>query len=59
MEPVTATIVAALVAGAVAATKDVAAQAIKDTYNGLKSLIVKKFGGRLSFFTLRGRTFVH
>ena len=44
MEPVTTTIVAALVAGAVAATKDVTAQAIKDAYEGLKGLIVKKLG---------------
>ena len=46
MEPVTATIVAALVAGAVAATKDVAAQAIRDAYSGLKSLIVRKLGDK-------------
>jgi len=44
MEPVTATIVAALVAGAVAATKDVAVEAVKDAYTSLKSLIVGKFG---------------
>jgi hypothetical protein len=44
MEPVTTTIVAALVAGAVAATKDVTAQAIKDAYEGLKGLIVQRLG---------------
>ncbi len=43
MEPVSM-IVTALVAGAVAATKDVAAQAVKDGYAGLKALIVRKFG---------------
>ena len=46
MEPVTTTIVAALAAGAVAAAKDVAADAIKSAYDGLKSLIVKKFGDK-------------
>jgi hypothetical protein len=44
MEPVSATILAALVAGAVAATKDVAAAAIKDAYNGFKALVVRKLG---------------
>jgi len=43
MDPVTI-IVAALVAGAAAATKDVAAQAVRDGYNGLKALVVRKFG---------------
>ena len=43
MEPVSM-IVAAIVAGAVTATKDVAAQAVKDGYEGLKALIVRKFG---------------
>jgi len=43
MDPVTL-IVGALVAGAVAATQDVTAQAIKDAYSSLKSLIVQKYG---------------
>lgn len=42
MDPVTL-IVGALAAGAVAATKDVTAQAIKDAYSGLKSLIIQKY----------------
>ena len=45
MEPVSM-IVAALVAGAVAATKDVATQAVKDGYEGFKNLVVRKFGGK-------------
>lgn len=36
-------ILAALIAGATAATKDVAGTATKDAYNGLKALIKKKF----------------
>jgi len=45
MDPVTI-IVAALVAGAAAAGKDVAAQAVKDGYAALKALIVRKFGSK-------------
>jgi hypothetical protein len=45
MEPVITTIVAALVAGATAATKDVATQAIKDAYHGLKGLVTGKYAG--------------
>lgn len=44
MEPVSI-IVAALVAGAAAAFKDTAAQAIKDAYAGFKALIQRKYGG--------------
>jgi len=36
-------ILAALIAGATAATKDTAGVAVKDAYNGLKELIKKKF----------------
>lgn len=46
MDPITATIVSALVAGAVAATTEVAAQAIKDAYAGLKALVIRKLGQR-------------
>lgn len=45
MEPVTL-IVSALVAGASAAAKDTAGQAIKDAYQGLKSLLQKRFAGQ-------------
>jgi hypothetical protein len=45
MEPVTTTIVAALIAGAVAASKDVATTAIKDSYQGLKRLISDRYTG--------------
>jgi hypothetical protein len=45
MDPITL-ITTALVAGAVAASKDVAAQAVKDAYAGLKALIVRKFGDK-------------
>ena len=41
--PVTVTIVAALVAGAAAAAKDVASAAIKDAYAGLKRLISDRY----------------
>ena len=43
MEPISM-IIGALVAGAVAASKDVAEQAIKDTYAGLRALLKRKFG---------------
>ena len=42
MEPISL-ILAALGAGAIAATKDVAGTAVKDAYEGLKALIKKKF----------------
>lgn len=37
-------LLAALVAGAAAASKDLVAQAVKDAYAGLKFLITRKFG---------------
>jgi len=43
MEPVTTTIIAAIVAGATAAAKDVATSAIKDAYAGLKRLIKDRY----------------
>jgi hypothetical protein len=45
MDP-TITIMTAIVAGAAAASKDVAAQAVKDAYAGLKTLITRKFGDK-------------
>ncbi|MBE8988930.1 hypothetical protein [Nostoc sp. LEGE 12450] len=42
MEPISM-IIAALSAGAIAATKDTAGTAVKDAYQGLKTLIKKKF----------------
>jgi hypothetical protein len=45
MDPVTL-IVAALVAGAAAGLKDTASSAIKDSYNGLKGLVLRKLVGR-------------
>lgn len=43
MDPITL-ITAALTAGVAAASQDLVSQAIKDAYNGLKSLVVKRFG---------------
>jgi hypothetical protein len=45
MEPTTL-ILTALAAGAAAAAKDTASQAIKDGYAGLKSLVQKRFAGK-------------
>jgi hypothetical protein len=45
MDPISI-IVLALAAGAAAASKDVAAQAVKDGYAGLKALIIRKFGSK-------------
>lgn len=45
MDPATI-VVTALVAGAVAAAKDVTTQAIKDSYAGLKALVIRRFGGK-------------
>ena len=44
MDPISL-IITALVAGAAAASKDIAGQAVKDAYKGLKDLIKKKFEG--------------
>ena len=44
MEPISL-IIAALIAGATAATKDTAEKAVKDGYEGLKTLIKRKFEG--------------
>ncbi|MFX0578715.1 hypothetical protein [Nocardia nepalensis] len=43
VDPVTAAVVAAIAAGAAAGVKDTAAQAVKDAYTGLKSLISRKY----------------
>ncbi len=45
MDPISI-IALALVAGAAASAKDVAAQVVKDGYAGLKALIVRKFGSK-------------
>ena len=45
MDPITTTaIVTAIAAGAAAGASDVASQAIRDAYSGLKTLILNKFG---------------
>ncbi len=44
MEPISL-IIAALVAGATAAAKDTAEKTVKDAYEGLKTLIKRKFEG--------------
>ncbi|MGV9679113.1 hypothetical protein ACWDSJ_27845 [Nocardia sp. NPDC003482] len=45
MDPVTAVVVSAIAAGAVAGAGDTAAQAVKDAYAGLKALIARRYGG--------------
>ena len=45
MDPITI-IATALVAGAAASAKDVAVQAVKDGYAGLKALLIRKFGDK-------------
>ena len=45
MDPISL-IVAALAAGASTALKDTAGEAVKDAYNGLKSLLKKKLGDK-------------
>lgn len=51
MDPVSL-LVTALVAGAQAALKDTATSAIKDAYAGLKGLLKRKFGSKLSLDSL-------
>jgi hypothetical protein len=46
MEPITTTLLTALIAGAAAATGEVAGQAIKDAYASLKGLLIRKWGGK-------------
>src|SRR5262249_7549654 len=46
MDPITATLLTALIAGAAAGVTGVATQAITDAYNGLKALVIAKFGGK-------------
>lgn len=46
MEPITTTLLTALIAGAAAATTQVASQAIQDAYAGLKGLLLRKWGGK-------------
>lgn len=46
MEPILTTILAALVAGAAAGSKDVAGKVVKDAYAGLKGLILRRFRGK-------------
>jgi hypothetical protein len=45
MDPITL-ILTALGSGAIASLKDAASQAVKDTYNGLKTLIYNKIAGK-------------
>lgn len=45
MDPITF-ILAALSAGAVASAKDVASEAVKDAYHGLRDVLKKRFAGR-------------
>jgi hypothetical protein len=45
MDPITQ-IVTALATGAAAAIKDMGGEAVKDAYNGLKALIMRKFGAK-------------
>ena len=46
MDPITTTILVALVAGVAAGTTDVSKKAIVDAYDGLKAIIKKKFGAQ-------------
>lgn len=46
MEPITTTILAALAAGGAAAAQETTSTVIKDLYEGLKSLVKKRFAGK-------------
>jgi hypothetical protein len=46
MDPITAAIIAALTAGALSGLTDTSRKLIADAYAGLKSLLLKKFGGQ-------------
>ena len=46
MDPITAAIIAALTAGALSGLTDTSRKLIADAYTGLKSLLLKKFGGQ-------------
>jgi len=46
VEPITTTILSALAAGAIAATKDTATKAVKDGYQALKKLVEQRFAGK-------------
>ncbi|MGW4247839.1 hypothetical protein ACWELQ_35750, partial [Nocardia sp. NPDC004722] len=44
MDPVTAAVVAAITAGALAGAKETATQLVKDAYGALKNVISRKYG---------------
>jgi hypothetical protein len=45
LDPIIASIVSALAAGALASAKKVAGHAVEDAYNAVKALVVRKIGG--------------
>ena len=53
MDPITL-ILSALVAGATAAAKETATEAVKDAYQGLKALVLRKFSGNADAATALG-----
>ncbi|MEM7332966.1 MAG: hypothetical protein AAF490_12835 [Chloroflexota bacterium] len=46
MDPITTTIIAAILAGATVGATDVGAQLVVDAYQGVKTLIIHKFGAQ-------------
>lgn len=46
MEPITTTLLMALIGGAAVATGEITSQAIKDAYTALKQLVIDKLGGK-------------